>query len=55
MGKDKTTGSAGAGLELKYVYTTEYGRKSGRVHHHLVINGGIDRSIGYGYGFGGKE
>lgn len=43
-----------AGLELKYVYTTEYGRKSGRVHHHLVINGGIDRSIvedawGHGY------
>ena len=32
-----------AGVELKYVHTTEYGSKSGRVHHHLVINGGIDR------------
>ena len=43
-----------AGLEPKYVYTTEYGRKSGRVHHHLVINGGINRGIvedtwGHGY------
>lgn len=28
--------------ELKYILVTETGQK-GRVHHHLVINGGIDR------------
>lgn len=43
-----------AGVELKYVHTTEYGRKSGRVHHHLVICGGVDRCLvedawGHGY------
>lgn len=30
------------GLELKYVYTTEYRGK--RIHHHLIINDGITRS-----------
>lgn len=32
------------GIELKYVYTTEYGKKNGRVHHHLILTGGIDRN-----------
>lgn len=40
--------------ELKYLYTTEQGKKSGRLHHHLVISGGIDRDTlealwGHGY------
>lgn len=30
----------GAGTELKYVYTVEQGKKSGRVHFHLVLNAG---------------
>ena len=29
--------------ELKYISCTEYGKKTGRVHHHLIINGGYDR------------
>lgn len=29
--------------ELKYISCTEYGKKSGRVHHHLIISGGLDR------------
>ena len=32
-----------AGIELKYLYTTEVGKTTGRVHHHLVISGGVDR------------
>lgn len=29
-----------AGQELKYVYTVEQGKKSGRIHFHLVLNAG---------------
>lgn len=32
-----------AGKELKYISCTECGKKTGRVHHHLIINGGYDR------------
>ena len=33
-----------AGLEpAKYLLTTEHGKKSGRVHHHLIISGGLSR------------
>lgn len=33
-----------AGLEpCKYLLTTERGKKSGRVHHHLIISGGLSR------------
>lgn len=32
-----------AGTELKYICVTEYGRIKGRVHHHIIINGGLDR------------
>lgn len=33
-----------AGLEpAKYLLTTEYGKKFGRVHHHLIISGGLSR------------
>ncbi len=28
--------------ELKYVAVTEVGEKSGRIHHHIVMSGGID-------------
>ena len=31
------------GLELRYITTTEQGKKSGRLHHHLILNGGMDR------------
>lgn len=31
--------------ELKYVAVTERGQKSGRIHHHITINGGIDRDV----------
>jgi len=31
------------GLELKYISCTEYGKRGGRVHHHLIITGGYDR------------
>ena len=30
------------GKELKYIYVTEVSSK-GRVHHHLLINRGVDR------------
>jgi len=30
---------------LKYIYITEQGSKSGRIHHHVFISGGIDRDI----------
>lgn len=32
-----------SGKELKYIYITEEGAKSNRIHHHLLINSGIDR------------
>lgn len=28
---------------LKYVSCTEFGKKTGRVHHHLILSGGVDR------------
>lgn len=28
--------------DLKYVATTEVGKSNGRVHHHIVMNGGVD-------------
>lgn len=35
---------AKAGLSpAKYLLTTERGKKSGRVHHHLIISGGLSR------------
>lgn len=27
--------------DLKYIYVTEVGKQSGRVHHHLVLSGGV--------------
>lgn len=32
-----------AGIEMKYIYVTERGLKNGRFHHHVIINGGVDR------------
>ena len=32
-----------AGVELKYIYTTERGEESGRVHHHLIVSGGVSK------------
>lgn len=33
-----------AGLsELKYISVTEQGKKSGRLHHHIIMSGGLDR------------
>lgn len=32
------------GAGLKYISVTEKGKKTKRLHHHLVISGGIDRS-----------
>lgn len=29
--------------ELKYIAVTEKGKRSGRYHHHITVNGGIDR------------
>jgi len=34
-----------SGIELKYVWLTEQGKKSGRVHHHMVLPGGVDRTV----------
>lgn len=31
------------GIELKYITTTEVGKKTGRVHHHLILSGGVAR------------
>lgn len=28
---------------LKYIYTTERGEESGRVHHHLIVSGGVSK------------
>ncbi len=30
--------------ELKYIHVTEKGEQSNRVHHHLIISGGVDRT-----------
>ena len=30
--------------ELKYIYVTEVGEKSGRVHHHIIMSGGMQIS-----------
>lgn len=30
---------------LKYIVVTEKGEENGRIHHHLFMNGGLDRSI----------
>lgn len=32
-----------AGMELKYITCTERGKKTKRLHHHLIISGGLDR------------
>lgn len=33
-----------AGLDVaKYLLTTELGKKNGRIHHHLIISGGLSR------------
>lgn len=43
------------GLEpLKYITVTEVGKRNGRIHHHCIINGGLDRDAieklwGHGY------
>lgn len=29
--------------ELRYVSCTEYGKRTGRIHHHLILSGDIDR------------
>ena len=29
------------GAELRYIYTTERGEESGRVHHHMIVSGGV--------------
>ena len=28
---------------IKYIYRTEEGGRGGRIHHHIILNGGIDR------------
>lgn len=34
------------GLEkIKYIYVTEQGIKGGRIHHHIVMSGGIERDV----------
>lgn len=33
------------GIELKYIWVTEQGSKSGRFHHHMVLTGGIPLSV----------
>ena len=34
------------GLEpLKYITVTEVGKRNGRIHHHVIMNGGIDRDM----------
>ncbi len=34
-----------AGVEFKYILVTEYGHKRGRIHHHLVVSGGVPREV----------
>jgi hypothetical protein len=31
--------------KARYICITEYGRKGGRIHHHLLISGGLDRDL----------
>lgn len=31
------------GIEMKYIAVMEYGRRSGRIHFHLILTGGMDR------------
>lgn len=31
------------GIEMKYIRCTEYGKRGGRVHHHMILTGGLDR------------
>ncbi len=33
------------GIEFKWLGVTEHGAVSGRIHHHLVIPGGVDRNM----------
>ncbi len=33
------------GIEFKYVWVCERGKRSDRIHHHLIISGGVDRDI----------
>lgn len=32
-----------AGKELKYIYCTERGEETGRVHHHMIVSGGVEK------------
>lgn len=32
-----------SGWELKYISRTEYGKKTGRAHHHMILSGGLGR------------
>lgn len=34
-----------AEIEMKYIYNVEVGKISGKVHHHLILTGGIDRDL----------
>lgn len=41
------------GIELKYIYVTEQGKRSHRFHHHLIINGGLSmQEISELWGYG---
>lgn len=31
-------------IELKYVWITERAKSTGRIHHHMILNGGVDRT-----------
>ena len=31
------------GITFKYILSTEYGSRGGRIHHHMIISGGLDR------------
>lgn len=31
------------GIAFKYILSTEYGGRGGRIHHHLIVTGGLDR------------
>lgn len=32
-------------IDFKYISCTEYGKSNGRVHHHLIASGGLDRDL----------
>lgn len=34
-----------AGVVFKYILVTEYGHKRGRIHHHIVVSGGVSREV----------